>query len=64
MEPTRQRNITVGISKGRGFLTLLEETSTPHGGDALDSIYVPSQMHTLALLFKQQDPRYGLLFLR
>lgn len=63
MEPTRQKKITVGRFKERGFLTLLEETS-PDGGDVLDSVYVPSQTHTLALLTEQQDPSYSPLFLR
>lgn len=64
MEPTRQKKITVGRFKERGFLTLLEETSTPDGGDVLDSVYAPSQTHTLALLTEQQDPSYSPLFLR
>lgn len=64
VEPTRQKKITVGRFKERGFLTLLEETSMPDGGDVLDSVYAPSQTHTLALLTEQQDPSYSPLFLR
>ena len=68
VEPMRQRKVTVGRSEERGFLTLLEplleEIPTPDGGDVLDSVYVPSQIHALALLIEQQGPSDSLLFPR
>lgn len=68
VEPMRQRKVTVGGSEERGFVTLqeplLEEIPTPDGGDVLDSVYVPSQIHALALLIEQQGLSDSLLFPR
>lgn len=57
VEPARQKKITVGRFKERGFYS-----SRRDGGDVLDSVYVPSHRHTLALLMEQQDPSYSPLF--